>query len=265
MYLSGPDTMYHREGMKINIFDTPAELGHAAAEEAAAVVRSALIERGHARIIVATGNSQLHTVQAFTNAPAIDWNAVEVFHLDEYVGISADHPASFRRWIREKFVDRVRPGGAHYLEGDAPDLTRELEQYAALLNEAPIDLTFIGIGENGHIAFNDPHVADFADPLTVRRVTLDEACRKQQVGEGHFPTLSDVPEEALTLTCSALLRMGRWICSVPELRKAEAVRATLEGPISTACPASLIRTHNDASLYLDRESSSLLSAAHSML
>jgi glucosamine-6-phosphate deaminase len=249
----------YRIEVTARIFDTAREMGEAAAADAAAAVRDAIEARGVARIVVATGNSQLHTVGPFTEAPGIDWGAVEMFHLDEYAGMSADHPASFRRWIRTRVEERVRPRAVHYIAGDAADLDAELRRYAALLDAAPIDVTFLGIGENGHIAFNDPHVADFHDPLTVRRVTLDEACRRQQVGEGHFASLDEVPLEACTVTCSALLRMGRWVCSVPERRKAEAVRRTLEGPVSEACPASLIRLHEDAGLYLDRESASLLS------
>jgi glucosamine-6-phosphate deaminase len=246
--------------MELRIFDSAIELGQAAAADAAAAIREAIARRGYARIVAATGNSQLHTVAPFTASPGIDWSRVDVFHLDEYVGLPATHPASFRRWIRERIEDVVRPRSVHYIEGDAPDLDAALRSYSDRLNAEPIDVTFLGIGENGHIAFNDPHVADFADPLTVRRVSLDDACRRQQVGEGHFATLADVPAEACTITCSALLRMGLWICSVPERRKAEAVRATLEGPVSEACPASLIRQHSAANLYLDRESASLLTS-----
>jgi glucosamine-6-phosphate deaminase len=249
--------------MNVLTFETSAELGKAAAHDAAIAIRSAIDARGSARIVVATGNSQLHTVEAFTSEPGIDWSVVDVFHLDEYAGMPADHPASFRHWIRTRVEERVHPRAMNYIEGDAPDLDAELERYSRLLNSAPIDVTFLGIGENGHIAFNDPHVANFEDPLTVRRVSLDEACRRQQVGEGHFRTLDDVPKEACTVTCSALMRMGKWIVSVPELRKAEAVRNTLEGPISVACPASIIRVHTDATLYLDRDSSSLLTPKES--
>ncbi len=244
--------------MDVRIFDSPAELGRAAARDAETIILEAVAARGEARIIVATGNSQLHTVEALTSSEFIDWSVVDVFHLDEYVGLPATHPASFRYWIRTRVEERVRPRSVNYIEGDAPDLEAELRRYSTLLDAAPVDLTFIGIGENGHIAFNDPHVADFADPLTVRRVTLDEACRRQQVGEGHFPTLADVPAEACTVTCSALLRMGKWICSVPDRRKAEAVRDALRGPVTEACPASLIQQHHTALVYLDRDSASLI-------
>jgi glucosamine-6-phosphate deaminase len=194
-------------------------------------------------------------------APEIDWNAVEVFHLDEYAGLRADHPASFRRWVKTQLADRVHPRTVHYLNGDAPDLQEETNRYSKLLSQAPIDVAFAGFGENGHIAFNDPHVADFSDPLSVKLVSLDEASRRQQVGEGHFPDLDSVPRQALTLTCPAILRAEYWICCVPDLRKAKAVKCALEEPISTACPASLIQTHPHAYLYLDESSASLLSSS----
>jgi glucosamine-6-phosphate deaminase len=185
--------------------------------------------------------------------PDIKWSAVEAFHLDEYVGLPVDHPASFRLWVKTRFADLVHPGLMHYLSAD------ELERYSKLLAEAPLDLCFVGIGENGHIGFNDPHVADFHDPALVKRVTLDETCRRQQVGEGHFPNLSAVPLKAVTFTCPAVVSARALVCSVPDLRKAEAVRNAIEGELSTTCPASLLRTHPNAFLYLDSESASLLS------
>jgi glucosamine-6-phosphate deaminase len=189
----------------------------------------------------------------------LDWKRVEIFHMDEYAGMAADHPASFRRWIKTRVEEKVHPGKMNYLAGDAPDLKAEMSRYVQLLNEAPIDLAFVGFGENGHIAFNDPHVADFNDPAVVKRITLDEACRKQQAGEGHFKDVESVPADALTVTCTGLFRANAWICCVPEARKAQAVRNALEGPISVSCPASIVRRHPNAHVYLDQESSSLLS------
>ena len=157
-------------------------------------------------------------------------------------------------WIQTRLVDKVHPGRVEYLEGDAPDLDLELKRYTAVLSEAPNDLGFVGFGENGHIAFNDPPVADFHDPLLVKRVVLDEACRRQQAGEGHFQDADSVPREAVTITCSGLLQIRCWICCVPEARKAEAVRNALEGPVTTACPASIVREHPDATVYLDEQS-----------
>jgi glucosamine-6-phosphate deaminase len=155
-------------------------------------------------------------------------------------------------------VDKVRPRSAEYLRGDASDVQAECSRYSSLLLAAPVDVAFVGIGENGHIAFNDPHVADFNDPETVKIVELDEACRRQQVGEGHFPSVEDVPAEALTMTCPALMRAAHLVCSVPDARKAKAVADAVRGPLTERCPASLLRKHPDARLYLDKESASLL-------
>jgi glucosamine-6-phosphate deaminase len=243
----------------IRIFAGRAELGQAAAADAAAILRSAMASRGRARIVVGTGPSQDDTIAALARSPEIDWRSVEVFHMDEYVGMSAAHPASFRRWLREHLEDLVHPARVHYLQGDAGDLEAECRRYGELLRSAPIDISFLGFGENGHIAFNDPGTADFHDPAAVKRVELDERCRRQQVGEGHFPDLASVPAEALTVTCPVLAGAAHLICSVPERRKAEAVRNALEGPVSEACPASLVTTHPQCAIYLDRESASLLS------
>lgn len=244
--------------LRVVVHNTREESGEAAAARTAELIQNAIDQRGQARIIVATGNSQLAFIDALVKHHEVDWQRVEVFHMDEYVGMSADHPASFRKWIRERVVERVRPAAAYYIEGDAEDLEAEMKRYANLLSARVPDLAFVGIGENGHIAFNDPPVADFCDPLVIKRVQLDERCRLQQVGEGHFPDLASTPTEALTLTCPALLAARHLICCVPELRKAQAVRDALLGPISTECPASILRTHGDAVLYLDSESASLL-------
>lgn len=245
----------------IHIFPSVRELGEAAAAHAAELISSAIEKRGRARVLIATGNSQREFIDALTARPGVDWKRVEAFHMDEYVNLPLDHPASFRRWIRERVEQRVHPKRMEYIHGDAPDLDAEVQRYAALLDEAPLDVGFVGFGENGHIAFNDPPVADFQDPATVKRVLLDEACRRQQAGEGHFPDLNAVPREALTVTCSALFRIRSWVSCVPERRKAQAVRDALEGPITTACPASVVRQHPDATVYLDEESASLLSKA----
>lgn len=246
-----------RRDLAISLFTQADDLGRAAAAKSAEIIADAIHARGQARILVATGNSQLHLVRHLT-AMRLDWSKVDAFHLDEYVGIGANHPASFRFWIRTRFTEKVSPRSMHYIIGDAPDPDTEAARYSQLLLAAPIDLAFVGIGENGHIAFNDPHVADFNDPLTVKRVELDAACRAQQVREGHFPNDASVPREALSVTCSGLMRAAHWVCSVPELRKADAVKAALEGPIDPACPGSLIRTHPSAFLYLDQESASKL-------
>ena len=244
---------------RVRTFGSRRELGVAAAREAAEIVRDAIARRGKARIIVATGNSQLDMIVALAEVPGVDWKAVDVFHMDEYVGLPETHPSSFRYWIKARVEDKLQPRNVNYIAGDAADPDREMERYSALLNAEPVDLAFVGFGENGHIAFNDPHVADFNDPATVKRVEMDEPCRRQQFGEGHFESVAAVPKEAFTITCPGLFRAAHWVCCVPELRKAEAVRRALEGPISTECPSSIVRTHPNATVYLDAESASLLS------
>jgi glucosamine-6-phosphate deaminase len=243
---------------QVRIYPSREALGAAAAADAARIITNAVRERGRARIIVATGNSQLELIGALVEIPNVPWRSVEVFHLDEYVGMPDAHPSSFRLWIKRRIEDVVHPGTIQYMQGDAPDLDAEIARYTKLLNQAPLDLAFVGFGENGHIAFNDPHVADFADPLTIKRVVMDDASRRQQAGEGHFDSPAAVPHEALTVTCPALMRAAAWICAVPELRKAMAVRNALEGPIATSCPSSIVRRHPNAKVYLDVESASLL-------
>ena len=244
--------------MKIHKHATNEETSRVAALEAATLIREAIADHGKARIVVSTGNSQLHFIEALTSLSDVPWPQVEAFHLDEYVGMSPEHPASFRLWLRKRLAEKVPLLAMRYLNGDAPDIAAECARYGALLDAEPIDVGFIGIGENGHIAFNDPPVADFHDPYTVKRVALDEACRRQQVGEGHFASLETAPGDALTVTCSAILGFRHVICVVPEGRKAEAVRNTLNGPISTACPASALREHPYTALYLDSESAALI-------
>ncbi|HLH37646.1 MAG TPA: glucosamine-6-phosphate deaminase [Bryobacteraceae bacterium] len=249
---------------RVRICASREELGRAAAQRAVEVISGAIRRKGQARIIVATGNSQIPSIHALVES-AVDWSRVDVFHMDEYIGLSPDHPASFRRWIRERVAEKVHPRNVFYLAADAADLKAEVERYSKLLLAAPIDAAFLGFGENGHIAFNDPPFADFNDPATVKEVVLDAASRRQQVGEGHFPDLSSVPEKALTITCPGLFRAAHWICSVPERRKAEAVRNALTLEISEKCPATLVRRHPDARVFLDRESASLLKQASSFV
>jgi glucosamine-6-phosphate deaminase len=254
----GEPTQTFRSGTaQIAVYDSLTDLGSAAARRAAELIAEAIRKNGRARIIGATGNSQIPLVEALVKQP-VDWQAVELFHMDEYVGIDANHPSSFRYWMRNRLVEKIHLGKTYYLAGDAPDLAAEMKRYTALLLEAPIDVAFVGFGENGHIAFNDPHVADFEDPETVKKISLDEACRRQQAGEGHFESSAAVPKEAVTITCSGLFRARAWVSCVPEARKAEAVRDALEGPISEACPASLVRRHPEAHVYLDSASASLL-------
>jgi glucosamine-6-phosphate deaminase len=248
----------YADRLEVRVFEDAAVMGSCAAEDAAATIRAAIGRKGRARITVATGASQFAYYEALTRLDGIDWSKVEVFHLDEYVGIAPDHPASFRRYLHERFVERVRPSAFHELKGEAEPPAGECARYAEALAAGPIDMASIGIGENGHLAFNDPPVADFDDPEAVKVVELDEACRRQQLGEGWFPTLEDVPRRALTQTIPAILGAGRVICIVPDERKARAVSGALTGPVSTACPASVLRGQRHCTLYLDRASASLI-------
>jgi glucosamine-6-phosphate deaminase len=223
-------------------------------------LRQLLISQGHAAAILASAASQVKFLDALARLPGLDWSRITLFHMDEYLGISSEHPASFRRFMRERVENRIRPHRFHYLEGDTLEPVNECERYASLLRAQPIDLCVLGIGENGHIAFNDPPVADFQDPLWVKLVKLDEPCRRQQVGEGAFPNFEAVPQYAFSLTIPALCSARKLLCVVPEKRKAEAVKAALQGPISTVCPASILRQQPHATLFLDADSASLLTA-----
>jgi len=234
------------------------EMAHAAAEQAATILRAAVRAHGVAHAMFATGNSQLAFVDALvTRTPDVPWRDVVVFHMDEYVGIGADHPASFQRWIRERIVAPAAPRAAYYVEGSG-DPVAAAAHYAELLARHPLDLCCLGIGENGHLAFNDPGVADFDDPLDVKVVELEAACRQQQVDEGHFPDVASVPSHAITVTIPALVRAAQVMAIVPEERKAKPVQAALTGAVSTRCPASLLRTLPHVTIHLDEESARLL-------
>ena len=243
--------------LRVRIFPTRGAMGANAGADAATEIRECLAQRGAARAILASAPSQDELLDALTSA-GVDWARVTLFHMDEYTGIGANHPASFRHYQREHVLDRIRPAAFHGITGEAHDADSECARYAALLAEAPIDIVCLGIGENGHIAFNDPPVADFADPRAVKVVELDAACRQQQVNDGCFPALDAVPRHALSLTIPALMSGRALFCAVPGPRKAQAVRDTLRGPIGAACPASILRTHPNATLYLDTDSAALL-------
>lgn len=231
-------------------------LGQAAAEQAASSIRRAIAEKGTARIIVATGASQFPFLEALTAAPGIDWTRVEMFHLDEYIDLPITHRASFRRYLKERLIDKVGIVRHHLLDGEK-DPQETIREVSAAIREAPIDIAFVGVGENGHLAFNDPP-ADFTvdDPYIV--VTLDEACRRQQVGEGWFDDMAEVPTQAISMSIRQIMRAREIICIVPDARKAQAVKACFGGEISPLAPASILRTHPNATLYVDRESASLL-------
>ena len=245
------------ENLQVRVYADKVALGEAAAVWVNALLDDAILKRKKANLILATGASQFEFIASLKKM-AIDWSKITVFHLDEYKGMPITHPASFRKYLKERILDEVKPAQVHLLNGDHPDLAAELARYEGLLAGHVIDVACIGIGENGHIAFNDPAVADFNDPKLVKVVELDEACRQQQFGEGWFPTFEQVPTQALSLTIPAIMRSQAISCTVPDLRKAKAVQAALQGPLATTCPASILRTHAETTLFLDPDSSSLI-------
>jgi glucosamine-6-phosphate deaminase len=242
--------------MMIKIFHNNSELGQAAADTAATVLRDAIARRGQARIIAATGASQFSFLKELTASPKIDWQRVEMFHLDEYVGLPIAHGASFRKYLLERLIKPTGIGRYHLLDGEG-DVAAVCRQVGVELNAGPIDVAFVGIGENGHLAFNDPP-ADFTTEEPYLIVNLDEACRRQQLGEGWFQGLSEVPRRAISMSIRQILKTRKILCIVPERRKAQAVKACLEGEISPLAPASIMRTHPDVTFYLDKDSASLL-------
>ncbi|MEY2446672.1 MAG: glucosamine-6-phosphate deaminase [Acidimicrobiaceae bacterium] len=246
--------------LAVRVFANDEELGAAAAADAADAIRAAVERSGQANVMLATGNSQFTFLDALTARVDVPWDRVTGFHMDEYVGMDDGHPASFARYMRERVVDVVHPAAFHYVDG-TNDAAIECVRYAELLRAHPLDLCCLGVGENGHLAFNDPPFADFDDAFDVKEVDLDDVSRRQQVGEGHFPSLDDVPRSAITVTIPAVLRAPRVLAIVPEARKAEAVRRALEEPIATSCPASVLRRAPHATLYLDRESAANISNA----
>ncbi len=246
------------DALPVRVYDTEAQLASDAAQQARDHLQAVLRQNGSAAVILATGNSQLQFLDALAALGGVDWSQVTLFHMDEYLGLDDRHRASFRHYMRERVESRVKPRVFHYLEGDALLPLSECARYASLLSAQPIDLCCLGIGENGHIAFNDPPVADFSDPHQVKLVKLDEGCRQQQVGEGHFPNLEAVPQYAFTLTIPMLCSARRMLCIVPERRKAQAVRDSLKGPVTTACPGSILRKQAHCTLFLDAASASLL-------
>lgn len=232
-------------------------MARTASEQAATAIRRAIAERGRARIIAATGVSQFEFLDALTQMPDIDWPKVEAFHLDEYIGLPATHPASFRKFLMERLASKTGIVNFQWIEGDAADPTVVIRAVGQQLTAAPVDIAFLGIGENGHIAFNDPP-ADFAteDPYLI--VNLDEACRRQQVGEAWFTDISQVPKRAISMSPQQILKAKEIIVVVPDSRKAQAVKACLEGEITPMAPASILRRHDKVTVYLDTNSASLL-------
>lgn len=244
--------------MEIDICSTKQEMGQRAAALGAAYIRQALKDRGVANVIVATGASQFEMLGELVQQPDIDWGKVTFFHLDEYVGMPITHPASFRKYLKERLVERLPqpPKAFHYIDAEN-NVQAECRRVGELIGQHPIDVAFIGIGENGHLAFNDPP-ADFQTEQPYIQVSLDEACRQQQFGEGWFPTLADVPTNAISMSIKQILKSKAIVCTVPDARKAEAVKNAVEGPVSPQAPASILQTHPQTTLFLDTPAASLL-------
>lgn len=242
--------------MQIVVLPDKLQLAKAAAKDAAAALRLAIQKPGVARIIAATGASQFEFLEELTHASDIDWQRVEMFHLDEYLGIPATHPASFRKYLRERLIEKVGLKRYHLLDGEG-DASGVIAQTAAEIQKAPIDLAFVGVGENGHLAFNDPP-ADFETDAAYIVVELDEACRRQQLGEGWFKSLEEVPRRAISMTVRQILKAKQILCIVPDARKASAVAECFQGEISPEAPASILRTHSNTTVYLDKDSAALL-------
>jgi glucosamine-6-phosphate deaminase len=240
--------------LPVSVYPTNEELGEAAALEACKVMRQAVSARGTCAIIIATGNSQISFLHALRGLEGIDWSKVDVFHMDEYIGIDPEHPASFPLFLRRHIIDAVKPGAFYPVPSQPQDVEAACREYQTLLESHPADLCVLGIGENGHLAFNDPPHVDFDDPVWVKVVELAEASRRQQVHEGHFASLEQVPTHAITLTIPALLAAKKVLAVVPEARKAEAVFRALNDPISPLCPATILRRSAHAHLYLDSAS-----------
>ncbi len=242
--------------MLIKTFDNKILLGQAAAEQAANAIRQALAANGKARIIAATGASQFEFLEALTKASDLDWTKVEMFHLDEYVGMSIAHPASFRKYLLERFINPTGITNYHLLDGEG-DVQEVCSNIGGAISSAPIDVAFVGIGENGHLAFNDPP-ADFETETPYIVVNLDDACRQQQFGEGWFPAFADVPQQAISMSIKQIMKAREIVCVVPDARKANAAKACLEGEISPLAPASVLRMHANTTIYLDQDSAALL-------
>ena len=256
--VGGPARTFQVDSLAVRVYANQVDLSQDVARRAQQCLSEAVSARGEAAAILATGNSQIRFLDELIRLGGVDWAKVTLFHMDEYLGIAGTHKASFRRYMRERVESRIKPRAFHYLEGDALLPMDECERYTKLLKAQPIDLCCLGVGENGHLAFNDPPVANFSDKRAVSIVKLDEKCRLQQVGEGHFPGMEAVPQYALTLTIPMLCSAARMLCIAPEQRKAQAIRDALKGPISTVCPASVLRRQAHCTLFLDTDSASLL-------
>jgi len=245
--------------MILRVFEDKKALGKAAAQRAAEAIRGAIEARGRARVIAATGASQFEFLDALTAMAGIAWDKIELFHLDEYIGLSESHPASFRKYLRERLINKTGITNHHLMNGEG-DPAETIRHASQAITAAPIDVAFVGIGENGHLAFNDPP-ANFETEEPYIIVNLDEPCRRQQVGEGWFKDISEVPPQAISMSVRQILRAKEILVIVPDARKAQAVKACFEGRVSPMAPASILRTHPNAAVYLDKQSAALLSSA----
>ncbi len=244
--------------MKVKIYETTEEMATAAACHIAEGITSAIDAKGSANIILATGASQFDMMNILTRLPSIDWSCVTMFHLDEYIGLPITHPASFRKYLQERFIDRVGTlKAAHLINGEAEDPHAECKRVGDLLQQHPIDVACVGIGENGHLAFNDPP-ADFETEIPYLVVQLDKVCREQQLGEGWFPDIDSVPRQAITMGIKQIMKSKRIVVTVPDKRKAEAVRNTLKENITPEFPASILRSHHECRLFVDKPAASLM-------
>jgi glucosamine-6-phosphate deaminase len=243
--------------MKIEITNDPLELGHRAGKDAGELIRKAIEDRGQANVILATGTSQFETLNQLIREEGINWRNVTMFHLDEYIGLPDTHPASFRKYLKERFLSKVPPLKAAHLINGETNPEAECVWLGDLITQYPIDVALVGIGENGHLAFNDPP-ADFDTDEPYIIVDLDEACRRQQYGEGWFPRVEDVPSQAISMSIKQILKSAHIICSVPDARKADAVKNCVENQVNNLFPASILQTHQHCTLYLDKMSAQKL-------
>lgn len=248
---------YKVDNLRVRIFDSRLEMGECAGSEAAAAINEVIARCGEANVLFAAAPSQNETLARLCSEK-VDWSKVNAFHMDEYVGLDPKHPAGFRNFLKAAIFDRFDFKSVNLINGNAENLKSEIKRYSGLLKEHPLDVCLCGIGENGHIAFNDPSVADFNDKALIKIVELEEKCRMQQVHDGCFGKLDEVPTHAFTVTIPGMTCAGIMICTVPAITKAEAVKHMLEDGISEACPATILRRHRDARLYLDPDSSSLI-------
>ena len=249
---------FYCDHLRVRVFDTRAEMGQCAGQEAAACVRELLKTQAVVNVMFAAAPSQNEVLSAFKSAPDIDWSRIHAFHMDEYVGLDSAHPAGFRNFLKKALFDELPFGAVYLLNGNAEDPREEARRYGQLLKDHPLDVCLLGIGENGHIAFNDPPVADFDDPYYVKIVELEHTCRLQQVHDQCFEAIEQVPTHALTVTIPALTAARYMYCSVPAATKAVAVERMIHGEIHTQCPATILRRHDHAALYTDRDAGKLI-------